>query len=194
MASIKEMIDTISHKGNNMKIVLHDGREFEFYADNNIPYCNLHMFGILHNVEYKKEYDWDILNSLLIASYKVIESNLIGLMLDDENEILNIFPQYENGKVMYSVWVQGREYLSHAAMTELDLETIVKAVKEDDEEGLIGFRYRNWEVSEVSFIDKLNFNFMVYFESSDGQVIRSYFKTLDKMSILEKLKELNQEV
>ena len=54
MASIKEMIDTISHKGNNMKIVLHDGREFEFYADSNIPYCNLHMFGILHNVEYKK--------------------------------------------------------------------------------------------------------------------------------------------
>lgn len=194
MASIKEMVDTISHKGNGMKIVLHDGREFEFYADNNIPYCNLHMFGILHNVEYKKEYDWDILSSLLIASYKVIESNLIGLMLDDENEILNIFPQYENGKVMYSVWVQGRQYLSYATMTELDLETIVKAVKEDDEEGLIGFRYRNWEVSEVSFIDKLDFNFMVYFESSDGQVIRSYFKTLDKMSILEKLKELNQEV
>ena len=194
MASIKEMIDTISHKGNNMKIVLHDGREFEFYADNNIPYCNLHMFGILHNVEYKKEYDWDTISSLLIASYKVIESNLIGLMLDDENEILNIFPQYENGKVVYSVWVQGRQYLSYATMTGLDLETIAKAIKEDDEEELIGFRYRNWEVSGVSFIDKLDFNFMVYFESSDGQVIRSYFKTLDKMSILEKLKELNQEV
>ena len=75
MANIKEMIDTISHKGNVMKIALHDGRKFEFYADNNIPYCNLHMFGLLHNVEYKKEYDWDIINSLLIASYKVIESH-----------------------------------------------------------------------------------------------------------------------
>lgn len=194
MASIKEMIDTISHKGNNMKIVLHDGREFKFYADNNIPYCNLHMFGILHNVEYKKEYDWDILSSLLIASYKVIESNLIGLMLDDENEILNIFPQYENGKVIYSVWIQGREYLSCATMTDLDFEDIKEAMKEDDEEELIGFRYRNWEVSGVSFVDKLHFNYKVYFESNDGQVIRSYFKTLDKMSILEKLKELNQEV
>lgn len=194
MASIKEMIDTISHKGNNMKIVLHDGREFEFYADSNIPYCNLHMFGILHNVEYKKEYDWDILSSLLIASYKVIESNLIGLMLDDENEILNIFPQYENGKVIYSVWIQGREYLSCATMTELDFEDIKEAIKEDYEEELIGFRYRDWEVSGVSFVDKLHFNYKVYFESNDGQVIRSYFKTLDKMSILEKLKELNQEV
>lgn len=194
MASIKEMIDTISHKGNVMKIALHDGREFEFYADNNIQYCNLHMFGLLHNVEYKKEYDWDIINSLLIASYKVIESNLIGLMLDDENEILNIFPQYENGKVIYSVWIQGREYLSCATMTELDFEDIKEAMKEDDEEELIGFRYRDWEVSGVSFVDKLHFNYKVYFESNDGQVIRSYFNTLDKMSILEKLKELNQEV
>nr|DAR48290.1 MAG TPA: hypothetical protein [Caudoviricetes sp.] len=150
--------------------------------------------GILHNVEYKKEYDWDIINSLLIASYKVIKSNLIGLMLDDENEILNIFPQYENGKVIYSVWIQGREYLSCATMTELDFEDIKEAMKEDDEEELIGFRYRDWEVSGVSFVDKLHFNYKVYFESNDGRVIRSYFKTLDKMSILEKLKELNQEV
>lgn len=194
MASIKEMIDTISHKDDIMKIVLHDGREFAFYADNNIPYCNLHMWGILHNVEYKKEYDWDIINSLLIASYKVIESNLIGLMLDDENDILNIFPQYENGKVIYSVWIQGREYLSCATMTELDFEDIKEAMKEDDEEELIGFRYRDWEVSGVSFVEKLHFNYKVYFESNDGRVIRSYFKTLDKMSILEKLKELNQEV
>lgn len=194
MASIKEMIDTISHKDDIMKIVLHDGREFAFYADNNIPYCNLHMFGILHNVEYKKEYDWDIINSLLIASYKVIESNLLGLSLDDENEILNIFPEYENGKVVYSVWVQGRQYLSYATMTGLDFETIVKAIKEDDEEELIGFRYRNWEVSGVSFTNKLEFNYIVYFESSDGQDMRVYMKTLDKMSILEKLKELNQEV
>lgn len=194
MASIKEMIDTISHKGNVMKIALHDGREFEFYADNNIPYCNLHMFGLLHNVEYKKEYDWDIINSLLIASYKVIESNLIGLTLDDENEILNIFPQYKNGKVIYSVWIQGREYLSYATMNELDFEDIKEAVKEDDEEELIGFRYRDWEVSGVSFVDKLHFKYKVYFESNDGRVMRSYFQTLDKMSILEKLKELNQEV
>ena len=194
MASIKEMIDTISHKGNVMKIALHDGREFEFYTDINSPYRNLHMLGLLHNVEYKKEYDWDIINSLLIASYKVIESNLIGLMLDDENEILNIFPQYENGKVIYSVWIQGREYLSCATMTELDFEDIKEAIKEDDEEELIGFRYRDWEVSGVSFVDKLHFNYKVYFESNDGRVIRSYFKTLDKMSILEKLKELNQEV
>lgn len=194
MASIKEMIDTISHKGNVMKIALHDGREFEFYADNNIQYCNLHMFGLLHNVEYKKEYDWDIINSLLIASYKVIESNLIGLMLDDENEILNIFPQYKNGKVIYSVWIQGREYLSYATMNELDFEDIKEAVKEDDEEELIGFRYRDWEVSGVSFVDKLHFKYKVYFESNDGRVMRSYFQTLDKMSILEKLKELNQEV
>lgn len=194
MASIKEMIDTISHKGNVMKIALHDGREFEFYADNNIQYCNLHMFGLLHNVEYKKEYDWDIINSLLIASYKVIESNLIGLKLDDENEILNIVPQYKDGKIVYAVWVQGREYLSYMTMSELDLEDIQKAVKEDDEEELIGFRYRNWEVSGVSFVDKLHFQYKVYFESNDGRVMRSYFKTLDKMSILEKLKELNQEV
>lgn len=194
MASIKEMIDTISHKDDIMKIVLHDGREFAFYADNNIPYCNLHMWGILHNVEYKKEYDWDILNSLLIAAYKIVKSNLLCLKLDDENEILNIFPQYENGKVIYSVWIQGREYLSCATMTELDFEDIKEAMKEDDEEELIGFRYRDWEVSGVSFVDKLHFNYKVYFESNDGQVMRSYFKTLDKMSILEKLKELNQEV
>lgn len=194
MASIKEMIDTISHKDDIMKIVLHDGREFAFYADNNIPYCNLHMWGILNNVEYKKEYDWDILNSLLIAAYKIVESNLLCLKLDDENEILNIFPQYENGKVIYSVWIQGREYLSCATMTELDFEDIKEVMKEDDEEELIGFRYRDWEVSGVSFVDKLHFNYKVYFESNDGQVMRSYFKTLDKMSILEKLKELNQEV
>lgn len=194
MASIKEMMDTISHKDNIMTIVLNNGEKFVIDADNNIPYCNLHMWGILHNVEYKKEYDWDILNSLLIASYKAIKSNLIGLMLDDENEILNIFPQYENGKVIYSVWIQGREYLSCATMTELDFEDIKEAIKEDDEEELIGFRYRDWEVSGVSFVDKLHFNYKVYFESNDGQVIRSYFKTLDKMSILEKLKELNQEV
>lgn len=193
MASIKEMIDTISHKDNAMKIVLHDGREFEFYADNNIQYCNLHMFGILHNVEYKKEYDWDILNSLLVASYKVIESNLIGLMLDDETEILNIFPQYDDGKIVYSIWVQGRQFLTHAVMTRLNLEEIQQAIK-DEEEELIGLRYRNWEVIGVSFVDKLGFKYKVYCESDDGRQAGAYFKTLDKMSILEKLKELNQEV
>ncbi len=194
MASIKEMIDTISHKGNVMKIVLYDGREFEFYADNNIPYCNLHMFGILHNVEYKKEYDWDILSSLLIASYKIVESNLICLMLDDEHEIINIVPQYEKGQAVYSIWIQGRERLSNLVLTELDIEDIQEAIKEDDEEELIGFRYRNWEVTGVSFVDKLGFKFKVYCESNDGRVMRWYFETLDKMSILEKLKELNQEV
>lgn len=193
MASIKEMIDTISHKANVMKIVLHDGREFEFYADNNIPYCNLHMFGILHNVEYKKEYDWDILNSLLIASYKVIESNLLGLMIDDENEILNIFPQYQDGEICYSIWVQGRQLLTHAVMYELDFESIKEAIK-DDEEELVGLRYRNWEVTGVSFVDKLGYKYKVYFESNDERDIGVYFETLDKMSILEKLKELNQEV
>lgn len=193
MASIKEMIDTISHKDDIMKIVLHDGREFAFYADNNIPYCNLHMFGILHNVEYKKEYDWDILNSLLIASYKVIESNLLGLSLDDETEILNIFPQYDDGKIVYSIWIQGRQFLTHAVMTRLNLEEIQKAIK-DEEEELIGLRYRNWEVISVSFVDKLGFKYKVYCESDDGRQVGAYFKTLDKMSILEKLKELNQEV
>lgn len=194
MASIKEMIDTISHKGNNMKIVLHDGREFEFYADNNIPYCNLHMFGILHNVEYKKEYDWDILSSLLIASYNVIESNLIGIMLDDENEILNIFPQYENEKVVYSVWIESRQYLFYTIMSELNLENIQSVIKEDYEEELIGLRCDNWEVTGVSFVNKLDFKYKVYCESSDGREAVTYLKTFDKMSILEKLKELNQEV
>lgn len=195
MASIKEMISTISHKDDIMKIVLYDGREFAFYADNNIPYCNLHVLGILHNVEYKKEYGWDILNSLLIASYKVVKSNLLGLKLDDEHEIINIVPQYENGRSVYSIWVQGIERLSHVIMTELDIEDIKEAIKEDeDEESLIGFRYRNWEVSEVNFVDKSGFNFKVYCESNDGRVMRWYLKTLDKMSILEKLKELNQEV
>lgn len=194
MASIKEMIDTISHKGNVMKIALHDGREFAFYADNNTPYCNLHMWGILHNVEYKKEYDWDILNSLLITAYKIVESNLLCLKLDDEHEIVNIVPQYENGQAVYSIWIQGRKHLSNVVMTELDIEDIREAIKEDDEEELIGFRYRDWEVIGVSFVDKLGFKFKVYCESNDGRVMRWYFETLDKMSILEKLKELNQEV
>lgn len=193
MASIKEMIDTISHKDDIMKIVFHDGREFAFYADSNISYCNLHMFGILHNVEYNKEYDWDILNSLLIASYKVIESNLLGLSLDDETEILNIFPQYDDGKIVYSIWVQGRQFLTHAVITRLNLEEIQQAIK-DEEEELIGLRYRNWEVIGVSFVDKLGFKYKVYCESDDGRQAGAYFKTLDKMSILEKLKELNQEV
>ena len=192
MASIKEMIDTISHKDNIMRIALHNGEKFAIDADNNIPYCNLHMIGLLHNVEYHDDYD--ITEALLEASYSVIESNLLGLKLDDENEILNIVPQYKDGKIVYAVWVQGREYLSYMTMSELDLEDIQKAVKEDDEEELIGFRYRNWEVSGVSFVDKLHFQYKVYFESNDGRVMRSYFQTLDKMSILEKLKELNQEV
>lgn len=191
MASIKEMIYSISHKDNIMRITLNNGEKFAIDADNNIPYCNLHMIGLLHNVEYHKSYD--ITEALLAASYSVIESNLLGLHLDDETEILNIFPQYDDGKIVYSIWIQGRQFLTHAVMTRLDLEEIKQAIK-DEEEELIGLRYRNWEVTGVSFVDKLGFKYKVYCESDDGREAGAYFETLDKMSILEKLKELNQEV
>lgn len=193
MASIKEMIYSITHYDDNlMAIVFNDGRTFEFFADSNIKHCHLHMAGLLGNVGYNEDYN--ITKKLIKASYEVIESNLVGLKLDDENEIINIFPQYENGKVVYSVWVESRQYLFYTITSELNLENIQSAIKEDDEEELIGLRCDNWEVTGVSFVSKLDFKYKVYCESSDGREAVTYLKTLDKMSILEKLKELNQEV
>lgn len=193
MASIKEMIYSITHYDDNlMAIVFNDGRTFEFFADSNIKHCHLHMAGLLGNVEYNEDYN--ITKELIKASYEVIESNLVGLKLDDENEIINIFPQYENGKVVYSVWVESRQYLFYTITSELNLENIQSAIKEDDEEELIGLRCDNWEVTGVSFVSKLDFKYKVYCESSDGREAVTYLKTLDKMSILEKIKELNQEV
>ncbi|MBF1543679.1 MAG: hypothetical protein HXO06_00615 [Prevotella salivae] len=193
MASIKEMIYSITHYDDNlMAIVFNDGRTFDFFADSNIKHCHLHMVGILSNVEYHQDYK--VTNELIKASYNVVESNLVGLKLDDENEIINIFPQYENGKVVYSVWVESRQYLFYTITSELNLENIQSAIKEDDEEELIGLRFDNWEVTGVSFVNKLDFKYKVYCESSDGREAVTYLKTLDKMSILEKLKELNQEV
>lgn len=193
MASIKEMIYSITHYDDNlMAIVFNDGRTFDFFADSNIKHCHLHMVGILSNVEYHQDYK--VTNELIKASYNVVESNLVGLKLDDENEILNIFPQYENGKVVYSVWIESRQYLFYTITSELSLENIQSAIKEDDEEELIGLRCDNWEVTGVSFVSKLDFKYKVYCESSDGREAVTYLKTLDKMSILEKLKELNQEV
>lgn len=193
MASIKEMIYSITHYDDNiMAIVFNDGRTFEFFADSNIKHCHLHMVGILSNVEYHQDYK--VTNELIKASYNVVESNLVGLKLDDENEIINIFPQYENGKVVYSVWVESRQYLFYTITSELNLENIQQAIKEDDEEELIGLRCDNWEVTGVSFVNKLDFKYKVYCESSDGREAVTYLKTFNKMSILEKLKELNQEV
>lgn len=193
MASIKEMIYSITHYDDNlMAIVFNDGRTFEFSADSNIKHCHLHMAGLLGNVEYNADYN--ITKELIKASYEVIESNLVGLKLDDENEIINIFPQYENGKVVYSAWVESRQYLFYTITSELNLENIQSAIKEDDEEELIGLRCDNWEVTGVSFVSKLDFKYKVYCESSDGREAVTYLKALDKMSILEKLKELNQEV
>ena len=193
MASIKEMIYSITHYDDNlMAVVFNDGRTFEFFADSNIKHCHLHMVGILSNVEYHQDYN--ITKELIKASYNVVESNLVGITLDDENEIINIFPQYENEKVVYSVWIESRQYLFYTIANELNLEYIQKAVKEDDEEELIGLRYRNWEVTGVSFVNKLDFKYKVYCESSDDREAVTYLKALDKMSILEKLKELNQEV
>lgn len=193
MASIKEMIYSITHYDDNiMAIVFNDGRTFEFFADSNIKHCHLHMVGILSNVEYHQDYN--VTKELIKSSYNIVESNLVGITLDDENEIINIFPQYENEKVVYSVWVESRQYLFYTIATELNLEYIQQAIKEDDEEELIGLRYRNWEVTGVSFVNKLDFKYKVYCESSDDREAVTYLKTLDKMSILEKLKELNQEV
>ena len=193
MASIKEMIYSITHYDDNLiAIVFNDGRTFDFFADSNIKHCHLHMAGILSNVEYHQDYK--VTNELIKASYNVVESNLVGLKLDDENEILNIFPQYENGKVVYSVWVESRQYLFYTITSELNLDNIQSAIKEDDEEELIGLRCDNWEVTGVSFVNKLDFKYKVYCESSDGREAVTYLKTFDKMSILEKLKELNKEV
>lgn len=193
MASIKEMIYSITHYDDNlMAIVFNDGRTFEFFADSNIKHCHLHMVGVLKNVEYHQDYN--ITKELIKASYEVVESNLVGLTLDDENEILNIVPEYENGKVVYSIWIESRQYLFYTITSELNLENIQKAIQEDDEEELIGLRCDNWEVTGVSFVSKLDFKYKVYCESSSGREAVTYLKTLDKMSILEKLKELNQEV
>ena len=193
MASIKEMIYSITHYDDNlMTVVFNDGRTFEFFADSNIKHCHLHMVGILSNVEYHQDYN--ITKELIKASYNVVESNLVGVTLDDGNEIINIFPQYENDKVVYSVWIESRQYLFYAIANELNLEYIQQAIKEDDEEELIGLRWDNWEVTGVSFINKLGFKYKVYCESSNGREAVTYLMTLDKMSILEKLKELNQEV
>lgn len=193
MASIKEMIYSITHYDDNlMAVVFNDGRTFEFFADSNIKHCHLHMVRILSNVEYHQDYN--ITKELIKASYNVVESNLVGVTLDDGNEIINIFPQYENDKVVYSVWIESRQYLFYTIANELNLEYIQQAIKEDDEEELIGLRYRNLEVTGVSFVNKLDFKYKVYCESSDGREVVTYLKTLDKMSILEKLKELNQEV
>lgn len=193
MASIKEMIYSITHYDDNLiAIVFNDGRTFDFFADSDIKHCHLHMVGILSNVEYHQDYK--VTNELIKASYNVVESNLVGLKLDDENEIINIFPQYENGKVVYSVWVESRQYLFYTITSELNLENIQQAIKEDDEEELIGLRCDNWEVTGVSFVNKLDFKYKVYCESSDGREAVTYLKTFNKMSILEKLKELNQEV
>lgn len=193
MASIKEMIYSITHYDDNlMAVVFNDGRTFEFFADSNIKHCHLHMVGILSNVEYHQDYN--ITKELIKASYNVVESNLVGVTLDDGNEIINIFPQYENDKVVYSVWIESRQYLFYTITSELSLENIQSAIKEDDEEELIGLRCDNWEVTGVSFVNKLDFKYKVYCESSDGREAVTYLKTFDKMSILEKLKELNQEV
>lgn len=193
MASIKEMIYSITHYDDNiMAIVFNDGRTFEFFADSNIKHCHLHMVGILSNVEYHQDYN--VTKELIKSSYNIVESNLVGITLDDENEIINIFPQYENEKVVYSVWVESRQYLFYTIATELNLEYIQQAIKEDDEEELIGLRCDNWEVTGVSFVNKLDFKYKVYCESSDGREAVTYLKTFNKMSILEKLKELNQEV
>lgn len=193
MASIKEMIYSITHYDDNlMTVVFNDGRTFEFFADSNIKHCHLHMVGILSNVEYHQDYN--ITKELIKASYNVVESNLVGVTLDDGNEIINIFPQYENDKVVYSVWIESRQYLFYTIANELNLKYIQQAIKEDDEEELIGLRLDNWEVTGVSFVNKLDFKYKVYCESSDGREAVTYLKTLDKMSILEKLKELNQEV
>lgn len=86
MKSIKEMIDTISHKGDKMTITLHNGWEYCFFADDRIPYCDLHMYGILHNVEFYDDYE--VVYQLIKASYKVITSNLLGLTFGDKREIL----------------------------------------------------------------------------------------------------------
>ena len=146
MASIKEMIYSITHYDDNlMTVVFNDGRTFEFFADSNIKHCHLHMIGILSNVEYHQDYN--ITKELIKASYNIVESNLVGITLDDGNEIINIFPQYENDKVAYSVWIESRQYLFYTITNELNLEYIQQAIKEDDEEELIGLRYRNLEVT-----------------------------------------------
>lgn len=129
LKSIKEMIDTISHKGDKMTITLHNGWEYCFFADERIPYCDLHMYGILHNVEFYDDYE--VVYQLIKASYKVIASNLLGVKFDDKREILTITPQYENGDIVYSVWIDGEEYMTNIVTDFLNLEFIKEALEDE---------------------------------------------------------------
>lgn len=130
LKSIKEMIYTISHKGNKMTITLHNGWECCFFADDRIPYCDLHMYGILHNVEFYDDYE--VVYQLIKASYKVITSNLLGLTFGDKREILTITPQYDNGQIVYSVWVDGLHYMTNIVTDFLNLEFIKEALEDEE--------------------------------------------------------------
>lgn len=130
LKSIKEMIYTISHKGNKMTITLHNGWEYCFFADDRIPYCDLHMYGILHNVEFYDDYE--VVYQLIKASYKVITSNLLGLTFGDKREILTITPQYDNGQIVYSVWVDGLHYMTNIVTDFLNLEFIKEALEDEE--------------------------------------------------------------
>lgn len=129
LKSIKEMIDTISHKRDKMTITLHNGWEYCFFADDRIPYCDLYMYGILHNVEFYDDYE--VVYQLIKASYKVIASNLLGVKFDDKREILTITPQYENGDIVYSVWIDGEEYMTNIVTDFLNLEFIKEALEDE---------------------------------------------------------------
>lgn len=129
MKSIKDMIDIISHKGDKMTIVLHNGWEYCFFADERIPYCDLHMYGILHNVAYYEDYE--VVYQLIKASYKVISSNLLGIKFDDQHEILTITPQYEKGNIVYSVWVDGVYYMTNIVTDFLNLDYIKEELEDE---------------------------------------------------------------
>lgn len=80
------------------------------------------MYGILHNVEFYDDYE--VVYQLIKASYKVISSNLLGIKFDDIHEILTITPQYDNGQIVYSVWVDGEEYMTNLVTDFLNLNFI----------------------------------------------------------------------
>ena len=123
------MIDTISHKGDKMTITLHNGWEYCFFADERIPYCNLHMYGILHNVEFYDDYE--VVYQLIKASYKVVSSNLLGVTFGEGREILTITPQYENGQIVYSIWVDGVEYMTNLITNFLNLDLIKESLEDE---------------------------------------------------------------
>lgn len=123
------MIDTISHKEDKMTITLHNGWEYCFFADERTPYCDLHMYGILHNVEFYDDYE--VVYQLIKASYKVITSNLIGVKFGDVHEILTITPQYEHGKIVYSVWVDGLHYMTNVVTDFLNLDFIKEGLEDE---------------------------------------------------------------